>query len=61
MWVLLLLPSLIVSVFLLYGIMKTKQYGDGRSFFDLKNITVPPNSTMPLYPYRKDHFVVNET
>lgn len=48
MWTLLILPSLIALAFILYGLHQTKK--SGSNFFDLKNVTVPSNSTMPLSP-----------
>lgn len=50
MWILLLLPSVVALFFVAYGLMQTQKTGE--NFFDLKNVTVPSNNSMPLYPHK---------
>lgn len=49
MWILLLLPSVVAVFFVVYGLLATQKTGE--NFFDLKNITIPSNNSMPLYSH----------
>jgi hypothetical protein len=48
MWLLLTLPSLLISSFLLYGLYRSQQ--TQTDFFNYRNISIPSNESMPMYP-----------
>jgi hypothetical protein len=49
MWLLLTLPSFLITSFLLYGLYKSQSLSSA-DFFNFHNISVPSNESMPLYP-----------